>query len=114
MLCTTGDNIHYELVLDPTIGGDALSWTAITDCAIEYAIGNDSQTITNGTALSGGYFAGAKNAAGEGSQKAFNEITIGSTIAGVSQILCLAMMPIGSGAAPNADVYADINYRIQT
>ena len=113
MLCTTGENIHFELRLDPTIGGNALSWTAITNCALEYAIGDGTQTLTNGTSLSGGYFAGSKNVSGEGSQNAKNEITIGSTIAGVSQILAIAMMPIGSGSAPNALAYADLNYRVQ-
>ncbi len=112
LLCTSGDNIHYELILEPTIGGNALSWASVNNCAIEFAVGDGSQTITNGTPFTGGYFNSQKNASGSGSKAGDNEISIGSNIAGASQILCLGMMPIGSGTI-NAVVYGNINYRIQ-
>jgi hypothetical protein len=52
-------NYRYALILNPTIAGTALSWSNLANSAIDYAVGQGDNTLTNGTYLTEGYTSGS-------------------------------------------------------
>lgn len=98
VFCSSSNaNFKWALVINPTINGvDAASWTSITGSSIEYDV---SRTATN--YITGGYTI----ASGYGSQKATATVSaliegnlkLGSSIAGVSDQLVLAVQKFSGG-----------------
>jgi hypothetical protein len=94
IVCTSDTIYRYCLLINPTVTGTALSFSGITNSAVEAAI-----TATNATTVSGGiqFFSGYIDATA--SQPALitnipTYLRIGSNIAGVSDILVLGVQRI--------------------
>lgn len=105
----TGVVIGASLILNPTVAGTALSFTTLTNSALEYDISRTNGTkVSAGTVLSSSVAVGARTSGG-----AFvlspGDLSLGSTIAGVSDIIVLAVQRL-SGAS--AEVFwGGINWR---
>jgi len=98
---------RQALLLNPTVAGAALTWTSVADSAIEFTLPVVGNTLTGGTILQSGYSittTGTKLAA---DIKTANFLTLGSTIAGVSDTIFVAIQRI-----TGADTYyAAVTYR---
>lgn len=98
-VCTSDSIFRYALVLNPTIVGTALSFTGITNSAIEAQVNTtNATTITGGTQLLSGYVDASPNQNGFQMQTLPSNLRLGSSIAGVSDILVLAVQRV-TGAA---------------
>lgn len=84
---------HWVLLLNPTVVGTALSFTGITNSALEAGVGTtNATTVTGGTVLDSGY----ELSQNESELMAIfpNKLAIGSNIANTSDILVLAVQRI--------------------
>jgi len=103
---TAGDRYRWALLLNPTVAG-SLTYTDMTDSAIQYALGATANTITAGT----GYLLDS----GFGSDLQYaetvipNALRLGSTIEGALDVMVLAIEPIA--ASTNLDIFTAIKYR---
>lgn len=90
LLCTSSADFRWSLILNPTVGGgDAASWVALSNSAIEYDISRTStNTLTGGYEIAGGYGSANLN-----NIAAFipTALRLGFTIAGVADNLVLAV-----------------------
>lgn len=109
-MATTTTDYEWLLILNPTVAA-AITWTPLANSALEVGPGNagnpSTSTLTNGTILDGGY---VKNGGGSGataSSALDSALSLGSTVAGVSDALYLAARPIDA----NADVVAGLKWR---
>ena len=88
-VCSTAVAVRWQVLLNPTVAGTALSFTGLTNSAVEYDISR-----TNGTTVSGGTTVAAKfgfnQSEGTFPPDIFKGFQLGSTIAGVSDVLVLA------------------------
>lgn len=95
-----------KVIMNPTIAG-SLSWTsADADSAVEYAVGAQANTITGGTVIFTEF--AQSNKAGGLESDLQHELQLGSTIAGVSDILVLAVQPIPGNALT---MYGTLNWK---
>lgn len=101
---TTNDNYHWQLLLNPTVGG-TFTYNNLTNSALQIAYGSTTNTITGGTLLNSGYASQSTSI----QSLLDNALSIGSTIANVSDALVLAVMPVGG--ASNLDIYASLTWR---
>jgi len=108
--CTSTASYNYFLLLNPTIVGTALTWTDITNSSCqEMSTSTSATTVTGGTKI-------LSKAAQEGNNGGSNEGTLrsdfalGSTIAGVSDIIILAVQRT-SGTSES--FFASINFKDQ-
>ena len=98
-LISTTANATYRLmlILNPTsVAGAALTYGAITNSSFQAAVGVATNLVTGGTVLSSTYVAANK------SQSVLGQIertySLGSTIAGVSDTLLVAVQPVPASA----------------
>ena len=94
ILLTSAGSYHWQLFLNPTIAAGTPSWVSSTNSALEYFIGDGAITLTGGTSIDGGYGASTGSggsAAGASDSVIDNAIRLGSTIAGVVDIIVLAV-----------------------
>lgn len=98
------DPWQWQLLLNPTVTG-TFTYADVTNSACQVAIGTSFPTVTNGTLLNAGHLYQ------QSSQLAdlTNAITLGSTIAGVSDTLVLCGMPVAGGS--NVAAYASLTWR---
>lgn len=90
IICTSTAAFRWVLLLNPTVAGTALSFTAVTNSAIEADVGTtNATTVTGGTILDSGY-SQASNEAGV-SYELPTGLTLGSNIAGTRDIIVLAV-----------------------
>jgi len=105
--CTSSSAYAWQLMLNPTVTGTALSFVGVANSVAEADI-----TSTNATTVSGGTILEADTniqaSEGAGAVVLMNDFALGSTIAGVSDILVLAVSRI-TGAAET--FYGSINWR---
>lgn len=102
---TATDNFHWQLLLNPTVAG-TFAFNDITNSACQLATGATANTISGGTLINSGYGAGQTSE----TEPIINALSLGSTIAGVSDRIVLAVMPLGT-ATPNLDIYASLTWR---
>lgn len=93
----TAETFQYQLVLNPTIT-NAPAYTAVTNSAVEYFTGASNTTITGGTVL----FAGTATELANNSTLFPNNLTIGHSIAGVSDVFVISIIPRTGGITPTA------------
>lgn len=99
IVCTTSAAYAWYLILDPTVTGTALSWTALSNSSIDYDI-----TTTNATTLSGGTIlktgvSRETNNGGSGVNNTLvNDFALGSDIAGTAQTLVLAVQRVNGAS----------------
>lgn len=107
VLATGTSTYRYLLLLNPTVAGAALTWTPVTDSAIEYALPVIGNTLTGGVLLQSGYNIGTNNSKVPATTVTPNFLTLGSTIAGVSDTMFIAVQRVSA-----ADTFlASITYR---
>lgn len=93
----TVETFQYQLVLNPTIT-NAPAYTAVTNSAVEYFTGANNTTIAGGTVL----FAGTATELANNSTLFPNNLTIGHSIAGVSDVFVISIIPRTGGITPTA------------
>lgn len=87
----TAQIIGCSLLLNPTVTGTALSFTPLANSALEYDISRTNGTkVSAGTTLSSSVGVGARVSGGIVMQSPA-DVSLGSTIAGVSDILVVAV-----------------------
>lgn len=104
-------SFKWQILLNPTVAGTAFSWAAVTGSGMEAATGTTSATtLTAGTgvALMSGYGVAGQEGSFLTSISPSSLQLIGSTVAGVSDILVLAIQRI-TGAAET--FYAAMQFR---
>lgn len=84
---------EFAVIIDPTIAGGSLTWSAVTGSQMEQATGNQALYASAGTILHGGFIAGrVMETTGPGSRTSF-----GFSINGTSRVIALcARQVIGS------------------
>jgi len=90
LVCTSTAAYGWTFILNPTVTGTAFSWTSLANSSIEYDISRTSATkVSGGTEL----LAGVSQSVNEGRAEAAitTDFALGSSIAGVSDILVLAV-----------------------
>jgi hypothetical protein len=94
-MCTTVSDWRWSLKLNPTVTGTALSFSSITNSAIEAAAGaTNATTVSGGTIIASGYGTGTQQAritVAAGAPEAFR---LGAKIDGTADILVLAVQNI--------------------
>jgi hypothetical protein len=99
---TVNDNFLWELRWNPTVAG-TFTYNAITDGAIELALGATANTVTGGLILNSGY----AQAQTSTSNVLINSLNLGATIAGVRDEVVLCVMPLGA----NLDIFSSVTWR---
>jgi len=104
---TSTADIEVQLLLNPTVAGTALAFTAITGSVVEadVATTNASTGVTGGTLLASST---ANASIGEISLESPSDYQLGVTIAGVRDILVLAVRRLTGGAET---FYGGLNWR---
>lgn len=93
VLATTNSAYNWYLLLNPTVVGTAFSFTGLTNSAVEYDVSRtNATTLTDGTIVA----AGSDQQSNESSTVVLSpsDLQLGSSIAGVSDILVLAVQRI--------------------
>lgn len=93
IICTSTAAYRWCLLLNPTVTGTALSFSSVTNSAIQVDVSRgNTTTVSGGIQIDSGY---AQNTS-EGSTdvKFQNKLTIGSNIAGTNDILVLGIQRI--------------------
>lgn len=107
VVCTTATTVFAAyLMLNPTVAGTALSFTTLTNSAIEYDISR-----TNGSKVSGGTVINSITGYSNRSSVVVEspaDISLGATIAGTSDILVLAVQRLTGTTEP---FWGAINWR---
>lgn len=107
LLTSVSDQAMWQVIVNPTFAGTALTWNSLADSAVEYALPANTTKITaaTGTILHAGY---AISGAHESLQiTTEGEFSLGSTIAGVSDIAVLAAGRLGN----STDVIGELTFR---
>jgi hypothetical protein len=93
MISTSAVNYEWVLFLNPTIAGvDAVSWTDITNSALQFDVTrNNTNTVSGGYRVAGGYGATTAQNRPNVSGVASSYLTIGSNINGSVDQLVLAI-----------------------
>lgn len=98
---------RQALLLNPTVAGAALVWTSVANSAIEFTLPVVGNTLTGGVILQSGYNITTNTSKLVSDIKTSNFLTLGSTIAGVSDTIFVAIQRI-----TGADTYyASLTYR---
>lgn len=106
-VCTTTADYRWALVLNPTVVGTALSFSGVTNSAIEVAKPTNATTISGGTVLMSGYATGTATTRVVTAQATPESFRLGSKIDGTADIVVLALQNITSGIET---YYAAINW----
>lgn len=103
IVTTTGnDTAHWELVFNPTVAG-TFTYSDETDSIVQVATGDNTNTLTGGIVVGGGYFTSSQSIEAEIN----NALRIGASIAGVPDEIVVAMRPITA----NLDAEASLTWR---
>ena len=103
---TVSNAYRWCLLLNPTVTGTAFSFAQVSNSAIDIDVARtNATTLSGGTQLASGYANGTQDA---GLISAPTDMALGSTIAGVSDILVVGFQKITGGSAT---VYASLQYR---
>lgn len=110
IVCTSTSAFNYYLLLNPTVTGTALSFTQVTNSSIDAQV-----NTTNATTVSGGttLFSNTDNQANTTSGVASvlnSDFYLGSTIAGVSDILVLGVQRL---TGTTESFYGSLNWKDQ-
>lgn len=106
-LATGTEQYEWILYFDPTIAG-TLTWNSADDnSSVEFAVGDSTNTLTNGSPITGGFLSSSQQSAGTFSSDLNNALRLGSRINGVSDIISLAIRPVTS----TINIHASLTWR---
>jgi hypothetical protein len=99
-IVTSNNNIQYQIIINPTLTGG--TWTTHYNGTVDY--NTTATAVSGGNIIVGGYI----NNAGQIDLSSLNNFNfqLGRTIAGASDVLCLAM----TGLSNNTKVLADLSW----
>jgi hypothetical protein len=92
--CSSTAQYSVELIVNPTIVGTALSYTNLANSGIDYAYGTNATTVTGGTVIFSDIAQETNNYLGGSAFILDSDFALGSSIAGVSDIIVLAVSRI--------------------
>ncbi len=96
VLCSTGSDFRFCLILNPTVVGTALNFTGLLNSAIEYDVtSTNATTVTGGTQIFSSYAADT-NKSSSIISNSVNILTLGAKIDGTRDVLVLCAQRIGS------------------
>jgi hypothetical protein len=107
--CTSTATYNWYLLLNPTVVGTALSFTQVTNSSMDTdVVATNATTLTGGTVLA----AGVSTQTNEGGTSKIidSDFSFGSTIAGVSDIVVLAVQRV---TGTTETFYGSINWKDQ-
>jgi len=107
IVCESTSTFNWYLLLNPTVAGTALNFTQVTNSVVDVdAVSTNATTVTGGTTLA----TGTLKQTNEGSVivDGDTDYMLGSTIAGVSDIVVLAVQRI---TGTTETFYGSINWR---
>jgi hypothetical protein len=110
IFCSTNALIRHALLLNPTFAGTALSFSAVTNTALDVARPTNATTISGGTQVDADYFMTTTSAKAGGGREIDSNIRMGASIAGTPDIMVVAGQRITGGAE---DLYANLTWREQ-
>lgn len=86
---SSNDVAHWELIFNPTVAG-TFTFNDVADSGVQVAIGSNSNTVTGGYEIDGGYFSNAlpNNAVTP------NALRLGAAIDGTVDTVVLAVRPV--------------------
>ena len=106
---TSGDSFRYCVLLNPTVTGTALSFTSITNSALEADLATtNGSTLSGGTQIISGYEAASTTAKGAVHTKIPTNLRIGSTIGGISDIMVIGAQRL---SGTTSSFYAGFTWR---
>lgn len=109
VVCTSTSAYNWYLILNPTVVGTALSFSVVTNSAVDADVSRlNTTTLTGGTILSSGTSFQTND--GAAVTNIPTDFALGSTIAGVSDIIVLAVQRI---TGTSESFYASLNWREQ-
>ena len=110
ILCTSNAAYRFSLLLNPTVVGAALVFASVgPDSAVEAAVtATNATTVTGGTQLGSEY--GQADTEGSNSVSIPTSIQLGTSIAGVSDIMVLAIQRMTVGGAAET-FYGSLGWR---
>jgi len=94
MSSTANATFRMGLVLNPTMAGAALVWVSVPNSAIEVAVPVAANLLTAGTGTTFASFYDSQNRSGTLLPQLPTDLRIGSSIAGVSDIMFLFVQPV--------------------
>jgi hypothetical protein len=98
VVCTSNATYRWMLLLNPAVVGTALAFVGVTNSAVEVDVtATNATTLTGGTQLDTGY--GLSATAATSQIAAPSQLELGSTIAGVSDIIVFAIQRMTVGGA---------------
>jgi hypothetical protein len=103
-LVTTNNIAQYRILLNPSFGGTAPSWSTHYNGAVDYVVHNVDTSVTGGNDIIGGYI----DTSGLLTISDINDFNfqLGRTQAGVSDVMTFAM----AGKSNNTDVLVDMSW----
>jgi hypothetical protein len=109
VFCPTGATFRWALLLNPSVAGTALSFSDVANSAVEADVARTNGTkVTGGTLLASGY--GSSTAQVALPSTGATDYALGATIAGVSDILVLAVQRL---SGTTEDFYGTLTYTEQ-
>ena len=91
VLCNSTALFRWALLLNPTVVGAALAWTALTNSPVEHdVVATNATTVTGGTVLASGYL-DAGNSGSVAIEATPNDIELGSKYDGTADRIVLAV-----------------------
>jgi hypothetical protein len=107
VLATTNASIRWMILLDPIVAGVVFNMVSVTNSAIEADVARlNTTTLTGGTLLASGYV--QQNTDANLNIIRPTDLTLGATIAGVANVIVLAIQRLGSTAET---VYGALGWR---
>lgn len=102
LLATTNDDFEWSVIYNGSWAG-SVTWTPVSNSAVEYALGRASNTVTSGVNIAGGVVA-----AGQSPRFDIGEapIRLGDDLSGSATHLLLCIRPLGQ----NLDVQGTFTY----
>lgn len=109
LICTSTSAYNWMLVLNPTVVGVAFSFSNVTNSAVDVDVARlNTTTLTGGTVLASGTSLQTND--GAATSNLPTDFALGSTIAGVSDIVVLAVQRV---TGTSETFYASLNWREQ-
>jgi hypothetical protein len=102
MLCSSNDNFHWEILLNPTITG-TFTYNDVTNSAFQYAVSTGTTTATGGYIIASGYSFQSTAV----TIPVTSLVKLGASIDGVMDTMVLTVIPLSAGLS----VYSSMSFQ---